>query len=72
MNLDKLRGLRAEKSLTQLDMATKLGINIMTYSKKENGKRDFTSAEIRAIKDYLNLTLNEVNEIFLGCDLPKY
>lgn len=67
MNLDKLRGLRAERNLTQLDMAKKLGINIMTYSNKENGKRDFSSAEIRAIKDCLNLTLEEVNEIFLGC-----
>lgn len=51
----RLKGLRAEKGLTQVDMARLLGMNPVTYRKKENGERDFTLREVAKAQEVLNI-----------------
>ncbi|QJA07642.1 helix-turn-helix transcriptional regulator [Romboutsia sp. CE17] len=61
-----LKSKRALLGLTQVDIASKLGINIKSYNLKENGKVKFKLEEVVAVSKILNLTLDEVDEIFLN------
>lgn len=58
MNLARLRGLRAEKRLTQKEMAQEMQITEAAYSLKENGKRNFTVNELEKICSILNVDTN--------------
>lgn len=58
----KLIKLRKSRKISQEDMANMLGINIRTYSLKENGKTDFKLEEIFIIAKFFN---KHVEEIFL-------
>ena len=49
--MNKLRGLRVAKGLTQEDMADILGISKQTYNQKEQGKSEFKTSEINIILD---------------------
>lgn len=49
MNLAKLRGLRAEKRLTQKDMAEKMSISTSSYLLKEKGDRKFSADEVNLL-----------------------
>lgn len=51
----RLKGFRAEKGLTQKQMAETLGMNEDTYRKKENGKREFTLSEVAKAKEVLGI-----------------
>ena len=62
MNLNKLRGLRVEKQMTQQDIADKMGISRKSYALKENGKIKFTIQE--AIELSIVLGQGEINHIF--------
>lgn len=64
MNLKKLRLARLERELSQKDLAKKIGVHELTYSRKERGQREFTRTEIDNLAAALDLTNNEVNEIF--------
>jgi transcriptional regulator with XRE-family HTH domain len=55
MNLNKLRGLRAEKRLSQKALADLIGMPSATYISKEQGKSDFKVNEIIKIADALNV-----------------
>ena len=55
MNLYKLRGLRAEKRLSQKALADLIGMPTSTYVSKEQGKFDFKVNEIIAIADVLGV-----------------
>jgi DNA-binding XRE family transcriptional regulator len=50
----RLKGRRAELGLSMLDMSKRLGMAESTYLAKENGKRDFTLSECKAIGKILN------------------
>lgn len=52
---NRLKGLRAEKGLTQVEMAKLLGMNPDTYRKKENGERDFTLREVATAQKVLGI-----------------
>lgn len=52
---NRLKGLRAERGLTQVDMAKLLGMNPVTYRKKENGERDFTLKEVAKAQEVLEI-----------------
>ncbi len=52
----KLKGLRAERGLSQSDMAKIAGIGEDSYRKKENGERDFKLGEISKIADALEIS----------------
>ena len=64
MNLKKLRLARLERELSQKDLAKKIGVHELTYSRKERGQREFTRTEIDNLAAALDLTNSEVNEIF--------
>ncbi|EZY71522.1 helix-turn-helix transcriptional regulator [Staphylococcus aureus] len=55
MKFNRLKGLRAERGLTQKDMAKILKMNTTTYRKKENGERDFTLQEVALAQKELNI-----------------
>ena len=50
---------------TQRDLAKALGLSEVSTNKKENGTIKFSLNEVKKIKEYLNLTNDEVVEIFL-------
>ena len=47
--LRRLKGLRAERLLTQADIAKSLGISKATYNRKENGVCQFGILEINKL-----------------------
>lgn len=49
--LNKLKGLRAERGLTQGDVAKSLNLSKATYNRKENGLGQFTTDEANIIID---------------------
>ena len=53
-----LKGLRAERGMSQADVAKIVGISEGSYLHKENGKRDFTSTEMRIIKRFFKVSLD--------------
>ncbi|EPH94581.1 DNA-binding helix-turn-helix protein [Enterococcus faecalis 06-MB-DW-09] len=55
MEFKRLKALRAERGMTQKDMAEVLDMNVDTYRKKENGKRDFTLKEVAIAKEKLGV-----------------
>jgi transcriptional regulator with XRE-family HTH domain len=55
MEFKRLKALRAERGMTQKDMAEALEMNVDTYRKKENGKRDFTLKEVAIAKERLGV-----------------
>lgn len=56
----KLKALRAEHELTQLDMSKIVGLSIDAYRYKENGDYDFTKSEIDLILDYFNVKYEDI------------
>ena len=62
MKFNKLKGARAEKGYSQVEMAEKLGISTDSYNMKENGKSEFKLSEIKAILDILD---KEFTDIFI-------
>ena len=58
----KLRAKRVEHGLTQVKIASLLGIETCTYGAKELGKRDFN---IREILNLLNILHCKFEDIFL-------
>lgn len=59
-----LKSLRVRQGLHQEDIAKLLGIASCSYSLKETGKRDFTIAELKKIKDIFKLTAEEFCKVF--------
>ena len=60
--LNRIKGKRNEKGITQDEMALRLGITQKTYNLKENGKADFTLAELATI---INILECKFTDIFL-------
>lgn len=58
LQTNKLKGVRAEKGLTQGDMAKLLDISHLTYHLKENGKRIFSLVEAQKISGILDKPLD--------------
>lgn len=50
---------------TQRDLTKALGLSKVSTNKKVNGTIKFSLNEVKKIKEYLNLTNDEVVEIFL-------
>ena len=55
IKFNRLKALRAEKEMTQSDMARILNMNVATYRKKENGERDFTLKEVARAQSKLDI-----------------
>ena len=58
--LFKLRGLRAEKNLTQSELAGKLNISKTTYARKENGLCQFYAAEIALLIELFGVKYEDI------------
>ena len=54
------------KEKTQKDLAKVLGLSKVSVSKKVNGLSRFSLPEVKKVKDYLDLTNDEVVEIFIN------
>lgn len=63
-NILKSKMILQEK--TQSEMARVLGLSLVSVSKKINGVIKFNLEEVKKIKEYLNLTDEEINQIFLS------
>lgn len=55
---NKLKGARVERGLTQREMAQKIGISTVSYTRKENGDYEFTQSEMKKICKILNKSLD--------------
>ena len=63
-NILKSKMILQEK--TQSEMAKVLGLSLVSVRKKINGVIKFNLEEVKKIKEYLNLTDEEINQIFLS------
>ena len=54
------------KEKTQKDLAKALGLSKVSVSKKVNGLLRFSLPEVKKVKDYLDLTNDDVVEIFIN------
>ena len=64
MRQEKLKSKMVEKNLRDQDMAKILGIDVSTFYRKKTGITEFNREEIKAMKNCLNLTADEVDAIF--------
>lgn len=65
-DMAKLKGKIAEKSMTQEEVATKIGINSSTFSRKMKTEGlSFTVEQIHRIVELLDITPSEAVQIFL-------
>ena len=62
----KLKTLRAKNSKTQKEIANILGVEVSTYTKKENGQIPFSIKEVSTLKEIFKLNAREVVDIFLN------
>ena len=61
-----LKARMVEKSVTQNEMADKLGINSATLYRKINGESEFTRSEMQIIKAVLALDTSGMDAIFFA------
>ena len=66
MKSNILKSKRAILGLSQSDVADKLKISKSAYCKRENGLKDFKSSEIKSLMITLDLSNNNVIEIFFA------
>lgn len=66
MNTKKFKSVLAIKGKTQKDILKVLKCGYMTLNKKVNGQIGFSTDEIGKVKNFLELTDNEVVEIFIN------
>lgn len=56
----KLKQARAEKNITQQELADAIGVTVMTYNLKENGKRAFIEEEMKKICRVLDKPADDI------------
>lgn len=56
----KLKELREERNLTQVEVATQSGINITHYAKTERGETNTTIAKLRRICKVLKVKSSDI------------
>jgi len=66
VNRKLLLGTAMRKGLSCKDLATELNINPSTLSMKLGNKREFTVAEVGKMKELLNLSNKDFNDIFFN------
>jgi putative transcriptional regulator len=60
INLNKIRGLRAEHNETQKDIADILGIHISSYQSKEWGISEFKPSELKTLADRWGVDISDL------------
>lgn len=66
INLNLLNSKVALAGLTFKELAEKIGMPYQSLNNRKKGKIEFTSSEIKALKDILNLTNDDVIAIFIS------
>ena len=66
INQNLLHSKVALAGLTFKELAQKIGIPYQSFNNRKAGKIEFNSSEIKALKDVLNLTNDDVIAIFLS------
>ena len=67
INIPKLKGKMAENNINRTQLADKIGVARTTfYRKLKSGGGSFTVEEVQGIASALNMTPDEVTNIFLG------
>lgn len=66
VNQNLLNSKVALSGLTFKELAKKIGMPYQSFNNRKTGKIEFTSSEIKALKDILNLTNDDVAEIFFN------
>lgn len=61
----ELKILRIKHDVTQEVVAEKLGLKKTTYCRKEKGEIAFSLQDVKILKEFYNLTPEEVVQIFL-------
>ncbi len=56
----KLKGLMAEKNMTQQELAQILQISISTLNFKINGRSDFSVKEAKKVSNFFGKTIEEI------------
>lgn len=70
-NLRWIRGARSAFGFSQKQMADALGISESSYQKKEAGDIQFSDGEKVMVAKILGLSMDQVNQIFFGGELPN-
>lgn len=70
-NQKLFRIILLEKGISLKDIAKMLNISLVTLYRKMNGYSDFFRDEVRAICNYLNLSLEEREDIFFAPDITE-
>jgi DNA-binding XRE family transcriptional regulator len=61
VNLAKIKQLREQSKLRQIEMANKLGhASAAAYSLKESGAREFSAVELKICADTFNVDVSEL------------
>lgn len=60
---NRIREIRTNKSLSQEEVAQKLGVHRPTISQIEHGERDVTAQELVKLSELFNVTLEELTEV---------
>ena len=66
INQNLLKSKIALSGLTFKELAQKIGMPYQSFNNRKTGKIEFNSSEIKALKDILNLTNDDVAEIFFN------
>lgn len=66
INQNLLNSKVALSGLTFKELAKKIGMPYQSFNNRKAGKIEFNSSEIKALKDILNLTNDDVAEIFFN------
>ena len=66
INQKLLNSKVALSGLTFKELAKKIGMPYQSFNNRKTGKIEFNSSEIKALKDILNLTNDDVAEIFFN------
>ena len=70
-NSNKLKAKIAEVGLTMAELAKNIKMSSATFSQKVNGKVRFSQEDIRKIDKELNLTPEEIKDIFFKLKVRK-
>lgn len=65
VNYKKIKDLRIKNNITQKQMSDFFNINFSTYSLKENGKRQFTVQELKALAGIFKVKMDDLIEVDL-------
>lgn len=66
MNIPKLKGKIKEEDKTYNECAAALGISVTAFCNKINGSSKFYIDELEKLGNFLNMTMEDKNNIFLS------